>query len=146
MSDLPETILSRPPTGPPVSSNADPFLSADAVPPVPGNAVSVSENAVPDAVVQDISLKRRLLDILRRTDAAEQIAGALIREASGAGKATSVIRAIEEVREIIGNALDGPDAVQPDWSSFSDTQLMEIIRGDASGSMPTKPESVSQSE
>ncbi len=76
---------------------------------------------------QETSVRQELLRILRRTDATRQMAEALIREATGGGKSTSVIKALEEVREITGSAFDHMPGEQIPWNELSDEELTRMI-------------------
>ena len=80
----------------------------------------------------EISVKQELLNLLRQTDATRQMAEALIREATGGGRSTSVIKALEEVREIIGAAFDDTpgEKTQIPWNQLSDEELLNMIGPD----------------
>ena len=80
----------------------------------------------------EISVKQELLNLLRQTDATRQMAEALVREATGGGRSTSVIKALEEVREIIGAAFDDTsgEKTQIPWNQLSDEELLNMIGPD----------------
>ncbi len=75
---------------------------------------------------QRVDLRQDLLRILRETDARKRISEALVREAAGEGKSTSVIRAYETVRNLVEGREDGDGS--GDFSQFTDEELLAMLR------------------
>lgn len=72
------------------------------------------------------TLRQELLERLRQPEVQSRMSEALVREATEGNRSGSVIRALEMVRQIVGEQeLDGGG--DTDLSRFSDEQLREMI-------------------